>query len=96
MLKKLQNKWKVGLGRLLLIITTFALGGSICGYFGRRLLEFTGIDKGALWIALYILVVTILWPISVILVSIPFGQFAFFKNYLRKVFLRISGKKRDL
>jgi hypothetical protein len=94
MLKKLQEKWKVGIGRLILIITTFALGGSLCGYLGRKLLGFTGMEKGVVWVLLYILLITLLWPLCVILISIPLGQFAFFKNYLKKVFLRMSGKKR--
>jgi hypothetical protein len=93
MLKKLRKKWKVGLVQLVLIITTFALGGSLCGYVGRKLLGFSGIDKGILWVVAYILLVTILWPIAVILVSIPLGQFTFFKNYLNKVWARLSGKK---
>jgi hypothetical protein len=37
---------------------------------------------------------TILWPMAVIVVSIPLGQFAFFKNYLKKVWARISGGKK--
>jgi hypothetical protein len=94
MLKKLQEKWKVGLLQLILIIITFALGGSLCGYAGRKLLGFTEMEKGFLWVVLYVVLITILWPIAVILVSIPLGQFAFFKNYLRKVFARISGKKK--
>jgi hypothetical protein len=94
MLKKLQEKWKVGIGRLILIITTFALGGSLCGYLGRKLLGFTSMEKGVLWVVLYILLITLLWPLCVILISIPLGQFAFFKNYLRKVFLRMSGRKK--
>ncbi len=93
MLKKLQQKWKVGLLQLVLIIITFALGGSLCGYIGRKILTLTNIDKGVLWIVLYVILVTILWPIAVILVSIPMGQFAFFKNYLKKVWRRISGRK---
>jgi hypothetical protein len=95
MLKKLQEKWKVGIGRLILIITTFALGGSLCGYAGRKLLGFTGMEKGVLWVILYIVLMTILWPLCVILISIPLGQFVFFKNYLKKVFARISGRKRE-
>ena len=94
MLKKLQEKWKVGIGRLILIIATFAFGGSLCGYLGRKLLGFTDIDKGVLWIILYILLITLLWPLCVIIISIPLGQFAFFKNYLSKVFARISGRKK--
>jgi hypothetical protein len=94
MLKKLQEKWKVGLLQLVLIITTFALGGSLCGYAGRKLLGLTGIEKGFLWVVLYIILMTILWPMAVIVVSIPLGQFAFFKNYLKKVWARISGGKK--
>ncbi len=94
MLKKLQEKWKVSGLNLLLIITTFALGGSLCGYAGRRLLGLTEIDKGIWWFVIYILVITLLWPIAVILVSIPLGQFAFFKKYLQKIYARISGRKK--
>ncbi len=93
MLNKLQQKWKVGLLQLVLIIITFALGGSLCGYVGRKILTLTNIDKGFLWIVLYVILITILWPMAVILVSIPLGQFAFFKNYLKKVWRRISGRK---
>jgi hypothetical protein len=94
MLKKLQDKWKVSAVNLILIITTFALGGSLCGYVGRKLLLLANIDKGLFWFVLYILIISALWPISVILVSIPLGQFAFFKKYLQKVFARIRGKQQ--
>ena len=93
MLNKLQEKWKVGTVRLFLIITTFAVGGSLCGYACRKLLGLTTIDEGFLWVILYILIVTILWPISVLLVSIPLRQFSFFKRYLHKMFKRITGGK---
>jgi hypothetical protein len=93
MFKKLQNKWKVGAGRLVLIIATFALGGSLCGYAGRRLMEMTHIDKGILWVLLYILFVTILWPIAVMIVSIPLGQYFFFSRYLARMYDRIKVKK---
>lgn len=95
MLKKLQQKWNVGLGRLLLIICTFAIGGSLCGYLGRKILLVLGMEKGAVWLITYLILVTILWPICVILISIPLGQFNFFKNYLKKVFARIAGKKNN-
>jgi hypothetical protein len=93
MFKKLQQKWKVnGLG-LILILSTFALGGSLCGYVGRKLMAFTGVEKGALWVFLYVLLVTILWPLAVIAVSIPLGQFNFFKAYISKIFKRFKGQK---
>lgn len=93
MFEKLQSKWNVSAGRLLLIIITFAVGGSFCGIAGRRIMEFTGIDRGVLWFIAYIIVITVIWPLCVILVSIPLGQFVFFRNYIRKLFGRMSGKK---
>ena len=93
MFKKLQEKWKVNGLNLLLIITTFAVGGSLCGFVGRKLLGLINVEKGVLWFILYILLVTILWPIAVIIVSIPLGQFTFFKKYLQRVFAKLRGNK---
>ena len=94
MLKKLQQRWKVNGLNLVLIITTFALGGSLCGYAGRKILLFTNLEKGVLWFAVYILLITLLWPLCVLLISIPLGQFAFFKRYLAKVWGKMSGSKK--
>ena len=85
MLKKLQAKWNVNLWNLLLIISTFAIGGSLCGFAGRKLLLLTNLEKNALWILLYIVIITLLWPICVLIVSIPLGQFSFFKNYVLRI-----------
>jgi len=93
MFEKLQQKWKVNGWRLLLILVTFALGGSLCGYAGRKLLGFFSVESNLVRIPLYILLVTILWPVCVILISIPLGQFGFFRNYLKKIGRRMSGKK---
>jgi formyltetrahydrofolate-dependent phosphoribosylglycinamide formyltransferase len=69
------------------------LGGSLCGYAGRKLLGFFSIESNLVRIPLYIILVTILWPVCVILISIPLGQFGFFRNYLKKMGRRMSGKK---
>lgn len=89
----LKNKWKVGGLQLLLIICTFALGGSLCGYAGRKILSLFPLEKGVLWFVLYILLITVLWPVCVLIISIPFGQFSFFRNYLRRIWKRMTGKK---
>ena len=95
MLKKLQQRWKVNSINLFLIIATFALGGSLCGIAGRKILLLTGIEKGLLWGLLYIIVITLLWPICVLIISIPLGQFSFFKNYLHKIWRRIKKNKSN-
>lgn len=96
MFDKLKQKWKVNGLNLALIITTFALGGSLCGYAGRKLLLLTNLEKGAVWLFLYIILVTLLWPLCVLLISIPLGQFAFFKKYIIKIGRKMSGKKQHV
>jgi formyltetrahydrofolate-dependent phosphoribosylglycinamide formyltransferase len=95
MFDKLKQRWKVNGINLILIITTFAIGGSLCGYAGRKLLELTNLDKGPVWVMLYIVLVTLLWPLSVLLVSFPLGQFSFFKKYISKVLKRFGGKQQN-
>jgi formyltetrahydrofolate-dependent phosphoribosylglycinamide formyltransferase len=96
MFEKLKQRWKVNGLNLVLIITTFALGGSLCGYAGRKLLMLAGLEKGALWVILYVLVITLLWPLCVLVISIPLGQFSFFKRYLVKVWGKMSGRNNKI
>lgn len=91
MLDKLKKKWNVNGIQLILILCTFAIGGSLCGYVARKLMYLIPLDKGVLWTVVYILLVTILWPMAVLLVSVFFGQFRFFKHYLVRI-----GKKMGL
>lgn len=93
MFTKLKQRWKVNSLNLLLIIITFALGGSLCGYLGRRLLQATSLEKGAIWIVVYIVLITLLWPVCVLLISVFTGQFLFFKQYLLKIWARLNCKK---
>lgn len=95
MLKKLQERWKVNGLNLILVISTFALGGSLCGWAGRKLLLMLGVEKGFLWVVSYIIVMTILWPFCVLLLSIPLGQFGFFKRYISKIIHKMSGKPKS-
>ncbi len=93
MFQKLQDKWKVSGTDFLLIFLTFAIGGSLCGIAGKKIMSFTGIDKGLVWLIVYIIILTIIWPLCVLLISIPFGQFRFFKKYIRKIFARATGNR---
>ena len=92
MLDKLKTKWGVNNLNLFLILCTFAIGGSLCGFLGRKFLLLVGLERGNLiyWIG-YIVAMTLLWPFSVITISILTGQFSFFKNYLKKVFKKFTG-----
>ncbi len=90
MLDKLKNKWKVNGIQLFLILCTFALGGSLCGYLGRKVLGLFELEKNVLYYVLYVLLITLLWPVCVLLISVFFGQFRFFKNYLARVGRRMK------
>lgn len=90
-INKLQQKWGVGQVQFWLIMTTFALGGSLSGYLNKQILNLVFLDKNAAYWLIYPLLLTILWPISVILVSFLTGQFSFFKGYLGRIWGRLSG-----
>jgi len=91
-LQRLQTKWKVGTGQFWLILLTFALGGSLSGRLCSKILNLVFLEKNwAFWL-IYPLILTILWPFSVIFVSFFTGQFRFFKGYLGRMGKRFMGK----
>ena len=97
MFERLQKKWKVKGVQLFLILCTFTIGGSLTGFVGKKIMNVLSVSQDWLWAILYILIVTLLWPLAVLLVSIPFGQFPFFINYIRKIGARMGfgGVKSD-
>jgi hypothetical protein len=92
MFNQLRKKWGVSGWQFVLIFTTFALGGSLCARAGSWILSILLTEKTWLYWILYVPLITILWPACVLLISIPLGQFSFFVNYLKRIWLRISGK----
>ncbi len=94
MLEKLQKKWKVNGLQLILIISTFAIGGSSTGFVGKKVMNALSIKEDWLWAIIYILLITIIWPLAVLIVSIPFGQFPFFIRYIRKIGEKMGLVKR--
>ena len=92
MFQRLKEKWGVGPFRVVLILVTFALGGSLTGYLARKILAFIDIESIYLYIPVYIILVTLLWPLMVLLVSLPLGQFFFFRTYIRRIANKIARK----
>ena len=64
---------------------TFAIGGSLTGFVGKKIMNHLQIRQDWLWAIIYIILITLIWPMAVILVSIPMGQFGFFRKYIRKL-----------
>ena len=95
MFEKLRQKWKVNVFQLVLILCTFAIGGSLTGYAAKKIMNALPIEADWLWAIIYIILVTVIWPIMVLITSIPFGQFRFFSNYTRKLGQKIGLLKAE-
>ena len=94
MFERLQQKWNVSGWRLLLILMTFAIGGSLTGWAGKKIMGLTGIDHPIIYLLLYVILITIIWPVMVLLVSIPFGQFPFFIRYISRLGSKLTGRRK--
>ena len=97
MFEGLKKKWKVSGWQLALILCTFAIGGSLTGFIAKKIMNLLSIGQDWLWAVVYILLITIIWPLAVLVISIPFGQFPFFRRYIKKIGAKmgIEGKARD-
>lgn len=90
----LQKKWKVSGWQLALILCTFAIGGSATGFVGKKIMNVLSVQQDWLWGVIYILLITAIWPLAVLIISIPFGQFSFFSRYIRKIGVKMGIGKR--
>jgi folate-dependent phosphoribosylglycinamide formyltransferase PurN len=90
-IQKLREKWGLAPVQFWLVILTFALGGSLSGRLCSFLLKMAFSEKNwAFWLV-YPIFLTILWPFSVLFVSLFTGQFRFFKGYLGRVGAKLVG-----
>ena len=90
-INKLRAKWGLGPVQFWLVMLTFALGGSLSGRVCTKVLDLMILERNwAFWL-IYPLLLTILWPFSVLFVSFFTGQFAFFKGYLSRVASKLFG-----
>lgn len=95
MFERLQKKWNVGGLQLALILCTFTIGGSATGFAGKKIMNALSIQQDWLWAIVYILLMTLIWPLAVIIVSIPFGQYPFFIRYIRKIGVKMGLVKKN-
>lgn len=96
MFEKLKQRWKVNGVNLILIIATFAIGGSLCGRVSSWIIKYLPIETKWIEVVLFIIFCTLIWPLCVLLVSIPLGQFSFFKKYIVKIFGRFGSHPDNL
>jgi hypothetical protein len=93
MFEQLRKKWNVSWWQFALIFTTFALGGSLCARAGSWVLGSILAEKNWIYWILYIPLISLLWPVCVVLISIPLGQYRFFTNYLGRIWKKIRGSE---
>ncbi len=93
-LQRLQKVWKLhSIKQTILVLLTFVCGGSLCGYMGKQILNLLPIENAVFKTVAYVVVMTIVWPFCVLGVSILFGQYSFFRTYIRKIGRKMIGKK---
>ncbi|MCX8019258.1 MAG: hypothetical protein N2747_02040 [Chitinophagaceae bacterium] len=90
MFDNLRKKWKVSGRQFAIILCVFALGGSLTGFIGKKIMNEFQIGKDWLWAVMYLILITLIWPVAVVVVSIPFGQYSFFVNYIRKIGIKLG------
>ena len=90
-IQKLREKWGLAPVQFWLVILTFALGGSLSGRLCSFLLKMAFSEKNWAYWLVYPIVLTILWPFSVLFVSLLTGQFRFFKGYLSRMGAKLMG-----
>lgn len=92
---RLQQKWRVNGIQLALILVTFAVGGSLTGQVGKWAMDALQLGEVWYWGLLYLLIITALWPMMVLLVSLPMGQFRFFRGYIGKLAGKLGLRKKQ-
>ena len=90
MFKRLQEKWKVGPLQIIFIIICFAVGGTVTAFAAKKIMNVLLIRQDWLWAIIYIGLVTIIWPIAVVTVSLFFGQFTFFSGYVLRLLRKLG------
>lgn len=94
---RLKEKWQLGsMLHLLLVLITFTIGGSACGFITGKIMSLSSISlKSPLWWISYVVLASIIWPACVYIISFFFGQQKFFKKYLIKMGNRMFGKNKS-
>lgn len=91
MFENLKKRWKVGGTQLFLILCVFAITGTTTAWLSRQIAFWLELEKYS-WMFWLAKVITLLfgYQVIILLVSIPFGQFAFFWNYEKKILKRMG------
>jgi hypothetical protein len=96
MFEKLKKRWKVSGSQLFLILCVFAITGTLTAFISKQITTWLDIEKFSGWYwMLKVLVLIFGYQVIILLVSIPFGQFAFFWNYEKKILRRMGFMSKE-
>ena len=93
LVKKLKKKWGIKSNlQLLIIFVVFGITGTTAALVSNPILEFIGLKKDNIsdwtyWIT-RIIIIFPLYQILLFIIGSLFGQFEFFKNFIKKTFRR--------
>ncbi|MBJ47730.1 MAG: diacylglyceryl transferase [Candidatus Marinimicrobia bacterium] len=92
-LEKIKKKWSVESDlQLLVIFLVFGITGSLSTWLSKPVLAFFDINRLtisplAYW-TLRILIIFPIYQMLLLVIGTIFGQYSFFKNFVKKMFLR--------
>ncbi|MAV65086.1 MAG: diacylglyceryl transferase [Candidatus Marinimicrobia bacterium] len=93
LLNKIKIKWKIKSNfQLLIILLVFGVTGSTATWISKPILDFTGVTQATIcsWVywPIRIIIIFPLYQILLLIFGALFGQYNFFKNFTKKMFIR--------
>jgi hypothetical protein len=94
--ERLKKKWNVTGTQLVLILCVFAITGTTTAYITRMITTWMHLQSHEIlyWV-MKIVILVFGYQVLILLFSIPFGQFAFFWNYEKKLLRWFGIGKKD-
>ena len=91
LINKIKRRWEIKSNRQLLIIfLVFGITGSLSAWISKPILEFIGLKEATISAWAYwpirIIIVFPLYQILLLIIGTIFGQYKFFKNFIKKMF----------
>lgn len=98
MFEKLKKRWNIESNlQLVLILIVFSITGSASAWVSKPFVEWLGLSRddmpGWLFTVLRLILIFPIYNVLLILIGTIFGQFRFFWNFEKKMFLRFFTKK---
>lgn len=95
MFEKLQKKWGVGPGKVVIILLVFACTGTTIMFLKKPVVHFfTGGEQSTLFSVIYYILILPIYNVFLLIYGFIFGQFKFFWEYEKKFFNRIFRRKK--